>query len=78
MGRKRIIYNIITVLLCLTVLAVHAAADQAPAAEPQAGQDASGEPSKNTAIAYCVDTEQVLYEKDGVKGKWCVIIDCPK
>lgn len=67
MGRKKIIYNIITVLLCLTVLTVHAAADQAPAAEPQAGQDASGEPSKNTAIAYCVDTEQVLYEKDGGK-----------
>ncbi len=23
------------------------------------------------------DTE-FLYEKDGVKGKWCVIIKCPK
>ena len=23
-------------------------------------------------------TTDFLYEKDGVKGKWCVIIDCPK
>ena len=48
--------------LLLLCLPIGAGAESEPAAEP-----VSSDVTVNTAIAYCVDTEQILYEKDGGK-----------
>ena len=48
--------------LLLLSLPIGAGAESEPASEPPAS-----EVTVNTAIAYCVDTEQILYEKDGGK-----------
>ena len=68
MKRKSFIKRIAAVFLicCFTVLPAAAAApSDGTSADPvQAGDT---DVTSNPAIAYCVDTEQILYEKDGGK-----------
>ncbi len=56
------IAGILIGVLLFLCLPIGAGAESEPASEP-----VTSEVTVNTAIAYCMDTEQVLYEKDGGK-----------
>ncbi|MBO4366301.1 MAG: hypothetical protein J5843_01455, partial [Clostridia bacterium] len=60
--KNKWIAGILIGVILLLCVPVGAGAESTSSSEPL-----SSDVTVNTAIAYCVDTEQILYEKDGGK-----------